>query len=124
MVIRGYEIAGRTIALIVGILILVALAFYIPSCIQKQRSQKAQAKADAAQSEAATNSAADAINTVSEAGKRETASEALSRENDRMIRDAEGAAERVKPGVDYAGRAALCRREAYRNDPKCKVMKP
>lgn len=123
MMIRGYEIAGRTLALVIGLIVLVAVVIYVPSCIQKQRSERAQSRTDAAQAEAASNSAADAINTVSEAGKRETASEDLTRENERDIRAAEGAGDRVNSASDLAGRRALCRRAAYENDPKCKVFR-
>jgi hypothetical protein len=124
MIIFGKEIARRTIALILGaILIMGVIGFGLNQC-QKRRSEAAQGRVDTAQAGAASNSAADAINTVSRTGEREAASEGLTRSNEREIRGAEGAGERVKPGVDYAGRAALCRREAYRNDPKCKVMKP
>lgn len=124
MMIRGYEIAGRTIAMIVGAALIAAAFIWGPTACQMIRSQKAQSKVDTAQAGAASNSAADAIGTVTAAGGRETASEELTRQNARDIHKADGAGERVKPGVDYAGRAALCRREAYRNDPKCKVMKP
>lgn len=124
MIIRGYEIAGRTLALVIGGLLLVAVLILGVHQCDKRKSQAAQSKVDQAQVEAQQNSAADAINTVSEAGQREAGSEELTRSNERDIRAAEGAGERVKPQVDYAGRAALCRREAYRNDPKCKVMKP
>jgi hypothetical protein len=47
----------------------------------------------------------------------------MTRQNDRDIRAADGAAVKIGPGVDAAGRAALCRRAAYRNDPKCKGVK-
>lgn len=124
MVIKGYEIAGRTIAMIVGALLLILLLVFGLTQCEKRRNEAAQSRVERSQGEAASNSAADAIETVTAAGGRETASEELTRNNDREIRAADGAAERVKPGVDVAGRAALCRREAYRNDPKCKVMKP
>jgi len=124
MVFFGREIAGRLVAMIAGGIFLLALiSFGLYQC-DKRRDERAQSRVDAAQSEAASNSAADAIGTVSKAGEREAGSEALTRENEREIRAAEGANQRIGPGVDYAGRAALCRREAYRNDPKCKAVKP
>lgn len=120
MLIGGYNIAGRLIAMIAAaVLIVVLLGFGLRQC-QKQRNAASQARVDASQAAAASNSAADAINTVSAAGGREAASEGLTRSNERDIRAAEGAGDKVKPGVDTAGRAALCRREAYRNDPRCK----
>lgn len=123
MMIRKYEIAGRTIGLVVGILLLIGIvAFGLYQCDQR-RNEGAQSKVDSAQSGAATQSGQDAINTVSGAGQREAGSEELTRSNERDIRAAEGAADRVKPGVDYAGRKALCSREAYREDPRCEGMK-
>jgi cell division septation protein DedD len=123
MVIRGYEIAGRTIAYVVGGIVIVALALLLLSQCDKRRNEKAQSKVDAAQSEAATNSAADAINTVSEAGQREAASEDLTRQNERDIRAAPGAGDRVNAGVNAAGLQALCRRDAYRNTQRCKIFR-
>jgi len=124
MMIRGYQVGGRIIAMIIGGLVLLAvIAFGVTQC-DKRRDQAAQGRVDDAQAGAASNSAADAIGTVTAAGERETASEGLTRSNEREIRSADGAGERIKPGVDYAGRAALCRREAYRSDPKCKAVKP
>lgn len=124
MMFGEYKIGARIIAMVIGGLVLIAsITFGVTQC-DKRRNQADQARVDSAQSGAASNSAADAIGTVTAAGERETASEGLTRSNEREIRAAEGAAERVKPGVNYAGRAALCRREAYRNSPDCKVMKP
>lgn len=123
MIIFGREIALRTIALVVGIILLMLAAALIPGCLSKWRSERAQSRVEASQAEAASNSAADAINAVSEAGKRETASESLTRDNERDIRAADGAGERVQPGVDLAGRRALCRRPAYANNPECKEIR-
>lgn len=123
MIIRGYQIAGRTIGLVVGGIVIVALALLLLSQCDKRRNEKAQSKVDAAQSEAATNSAADAINTVSEAGQREASSEDLTRQNERDIRAAPGAGDRVNAGVNAAGLQALCRRDAYRNTQRCKIFR-
>lgn len=124
MILFGREIATRTIQMVGGaIVLLVVLSLLLWQC-DRRRSEKAQDRVDDAQVEAAQNSAADAINTVEQAGKREASSEDLTRSNEREIRGADGAGDRVKPGVDYAGRAALCRREAYKNDPKCQKKVP
>jgi hypothetical protein len=58
---------------------------------------------------------------VTGVGSNQAASEELGRKNSEEIHAAPGANDRVNSGVDAAGRAALCRRAAYRNDPKCKV---
>jgi hypothetical protein len=123
MMIFGRRIAGRLIAMAVGAILLIAIiAFGVTQC-DKRRDQAAQSRVERSQSDAASNSAADAIGTVSEAGKRETASESLTRDNERMIREAEGASDRVNSGVDLAGRKALCQRHAYRNDPRCEGVR-
>jgi ABC-type protease/lipase transport system fused ATPase/permease subunit len=124
MMIRGYEIGAKLIAIVVGALVLIAVVgFTVRSC-DKRRSQAAQSRVERSQAEAASNSAADAINTVTGVGTNQAASEDLGRTNERDIRAAEGANERVGAGVNAAGRAALCKRAAYRDDPKCKGVRP
>lgn len=112
---------SRELKLALALIVLAAvLAFIVPAACQRIRSQAAQARLEHAQSEALSNSAADAISTVSASGARETASEDLTRSNERNIRDAPGAGDVVNAGVISAGMAALCRRAAYRDDPRCK----
>lgn len=123
MIIGGREIAGRIIAMIVGGLFLLALIGFGVSQCQKRKNAAAQGRVDAAQSEAASNSAADAINAVSEAGKRETASEDLTRSNERDIRAAPGAGDRVNAGVNAAGLKALCQRQVYAKSERCKIFR-
>lgn len=113
------KISLKVVGMVVGGLIILGLIFLTLNQCQKKRSMAAQARVEHAQSDAAANSAADAVNTVSNAGEAQAASEALGRANDKDIRAAEGANQRVGTGVDVAGRAALCKRKAYANDPKC-----
>lgn len=123
MILFGRTIAPRLLGLIVGALVLILLVgFTVRSCDQR-RSKAAQARVDSAQAGAAAESSADAINTVSRSGEAQAESEALSRANERDIRAAEGAGERVGAGVNTAGRRALCKREAFKNDPKCAIFK-
>ena len=112
---------GRKTIIIAGlaIVLIFALLFALSQC-DKRRSQGAQSRVERSQADAQSNSSMDAIATQGAAAGRERASEDLTRSNDRDIRASEGAGDQVKPGVDAAGRAALCKREAYRNDPKCK----
>lgn len=123
MIIRGYEIAGRTIALVVGVVLLIAaVTFGVTQC-DKRRNEAAQSRVERSQAEAASNSAADAIGTVSRRGAEETASENLTRDNERDIRAAEGAGERVKMPAHTAGLAALCKRQAYKDTERCKIFR-
>lgn len=84
---------------------------------------KAEAKLRGNQVEAAQASGKDAVNTVGEAGKRESASADLDRTNEGEIRNAEGADAAVAAPVRDAGLRSLCRRASYRNDPRC-VQRP
>lgn len=114
----------RQLALIIAVVALALIvAFVGPAQCRRINSQASQAKLERAQSTAAAESAKDAMIVVSGAGEREAGSEGLSRSNEREIRAAPGASERVNSGVDLAGRAALCRREAYRADAKCAMFR-
>lgn len=123
MTLFGYEITKRIIAYIAGGLILIAvISFGLYQC-DKRRSGAAQSRVDAGQAGAASNSAADAIGTVARSGEAEAASESLTRDNERDIRAAPGAGDRVNAGVQGAGLQALCRRDAYRNTERCKIFR-
>lgn len=102
---------------------LVAATFSLSQC-GRNRQRAAQARLDAEQTQAASNSAADAIATQGAVNGRETASEDLTRNNDADIRAADGAAAHVAAGVDAAGRRALCQRKTYKDTPTCKGAKP
>jgi hypothetical protein len=120
MMIHGYEIGAKLIAIVVGVIVLVlVIGFTVRSC-DSRHNKAAQSRVERGQAEAASNSAADAIGTVARSGESERASEDLTRSNEQQIRGAAGANDKVNPAVRDAGIAALCRREAYRNDPRCK----
>ena len=120
MIIRGREIAAKTIALTVaGAFLLFAVIMTLAYC-QNQRSKGAQARVERSQAEAASNSAADAVGTVARSGEASAASEALTRDNEGKIRAADGANAPVNPAARDAGITALCKRQAYQSDPRCK----
>jgi hypothetical protein len=122
MMIGGYSIAGRVIAMVVGGLFLLALMGFGLSQCQKRRSEAAQARVERSQAEAASKSAEDAIGTVRRSGESEKASEELTRSNEKEIRNAEGANDPVNTAVRDAGLRSLCRRPAYRNHERCKLF--
>lgn len=119
MMIRGYEMTARMIAIAVAVLALIIGPMLVVRSCDKRHSQAAQERVEDSQAQAASNSAADAIATVSASGRNEAASEELTRSNEKAIRAADGANDAVNPSVRDAGLASLCRRKAYRNDPKC-----
>lgn len=82
-------------------------------------TERAKAKLSANQTEAAVQSGRDAVQTVGAAGDREAAIDQTTMENSDAIHKADGADAPVATGVRDAGLASLCRRAAYRSDPKC-----
>jgi hypothetical protein len=120
MMIRGREIAGRTIAMAVGVILLVVAVLGFLTYCQNQRSKGAQSRVDRSQSEAQAESGKDAIGTVSRSGEAQAASEGQSRQAEQDIRSAEGSNQAVNPAVRDAGLAALCKRAIYKDDPRCR----
>jgi flagellar biosynthesis/type III secretory pathway M-ring protein FliF/YscJ len=113
----------RQVVVIAALVLLIAAVVFIgPAMCQKIRSQGAQSRMDAEQGNAMSNSAADAVGTVARSGEEAAASEELTRENEKEIRNAQGADERVGAGVNAAGLRSLCRRAAYRDHPRCRVF--
>lgn len=113
----------RSLALLLAVIALaVLILLFGPAACNKFRSMADQSRIERSQSQAAQNSAADAIGTVSNAGEREAASEDLTRSNEREIRNAPGANDPVNPAARDAGLRALCLRNAYRDQPKCRVF--
>lgn len=105
------------------IIVLVLLAVTLgPAACNRIRSQGAQNRLNQGETEALANSAHDAVETQGKANRRETESEALTRSNEKEIRDAEGANDAVNPGVNAAGLRSLCRRSAYRDSQRCKLL--
>lgn len=81
--------------------------------------EAAEAKVDAAMSEARGKSAAEATNTVAAGADRDAATDATTRENSNAIDKAPGAGQAVDPGVNDAGLRSLCKRAANRGRPEC-----
>lgn len=97
--------------------------FYVQSC-QQRRQDAAEGRLKDEQTGALGDSAKDAIKTQGDVAGRERESEALGRQNEKEIRDAEGASDAVNPAVRDAGLRSLCRRPAYRDSQRCKLLQP
>jgi hypothetical protein len=113
-------LSTKLIAMIVGALLIVGLLIFGVRQCEQRRNAASQARVEQSQAGAAQQSAKDAIEAVGASAARETASEAMTRENEANIRAAEGADAPVNPAVRDAGIAALCQRKAYANDPRCR----
>lgn len=108
-----------------GLLILALLVTILiagPTACNKIRSMGAQGRLQQGQTEALSNSAGDAIAAQGAAAARERASEELTRTNEEEIRNAKGADAQVDPAVRDAGMRSLCRRAAYRDSERCRLL--
>ena len=108
----------RPLGIAIAAILVLALAWW------GYRALTADARTEARlarnQAEAASQSGSDAVNVVGAAGDREAASDVLTRSNEAAIRNAKGAADPVSAEARSAGISALCRRAAYKDDPRCK----
>ena len=109
-------VAIVVVAIVVGIL-------FLRSC-QAERTAKVGTRLATGQAGASLASGADAVDTTSNVQGNEIAADAITRENDDAIHKAEGAGAPVAAPVRNAGLASLCRRAAYRGDPKCVQQPP
>jgi hypothetical protein len=102
------------IALVLGV-------FQVRSC-QHARQKAAESRLQREETKAVVESAKDAIATQARSQANERASEAMTQDNEKDIRNAQGAADPVNPAARDAGIAALCRRAAYRDSPRCRSV--
>lgn len=109
--------------IIIGVILLVLLIVAILA-IRGCSSGKTEAKLANGQSQAATQSGRDAVQSVGNQSAAEIQVDAITKENEDAIRSAPGANAAVAPAARDAGLRALCRRAAYRGDPKCLQFAP
>ena len=109
--------------LIIAVILIVGGLLFLRSC-ETARSAKTQAKVSEGQAGASLASGADAVDTTGNVQGNEIAADAITRENDDAIRQADGASAPVAAPVRDAGLASLCRRAAYRGNPKCVQQPP
>lgn len=107
---------------VVAIFVICVLGFLQVQSCQRERTQAAQSRVERGQTEALSSSAKDAIAAQGAAAARERASEELTRTNEKEIRNAEGADAEVHPAVRDAGLRSLCRRAAYRDSERCRLL--
>lgn len=109
--------AGKLIAGLVVVLV-VAGIFALDRC-QAARTAHTEAKLATGQAGAAIQSGHDAADTIGNRMADDADTDAITRENADVIRNARGADAPVDPDADAAGLRSLCRRAAYRRDPQC-----
>ena len=104
-----------------AIALLIALAG--PAACRKLNNEASRARLGEESAKAASRNGEDAVATVGAAARREQQSDALTRDNEKEIRDAQGADVRLDPAVRDAGLGGLCRRPAYRDSERCRLRR-
>lgn len=112
-----YTFIAKNIYRILVLVVAVVALWLLVSAIRSK--PEAEARLAKNQAQAASQSGSDAVNAVGKAGEREAEAADLTRANEVEIRNAEGADVSVAAPVDAAGLRALCRRDSYRNHPRC-----
>ena len=110
---------ARSITIAVAAASMILLALFGWHQWQATRTAKAEARLATGQAGAALASGQDAANSIGNRMDADAAIDALTRENDHAIRTAPGADAPVDPALRDAALRGLCRRAAYRHDPKC-----
>lgn len=114
---------GIRATLIAGAIALVLAILLLGQC-QKARTAGAEASLSAKTGAAGVVAGGEAVNAVAGASERQAATDEITRENADAIRSAPGAGQLVDPAAASAGLVGLCRRAAYRSDPKCLRFTP
>lgn len=116
------SLGAKVIAIIVLGAVVLGLGWLAVAQWQKSRTAAAESRLQQGQTEALSNSAKDAIATEGAAAAQERASEDLTRTNQEEIRNAKGADAAVNPAARDAGLRAVCRRAAYRDSQRCRLL--
>lgn len=114
MMIRGYAITAKLIAILVGVALIVAALLWGPAACRSMKTAGEQAKISKGQEGAAVNSGAEAMNTVSNVEANSAATDATVSQGQGEVRSAP---EGQKGAVTVS---AACRFKANRDKPQCK----
>ena len=117
------ELARRFAPWIALAIMVLLIALAGPAACRKLNHEAARARLGEASAQAASRNGEDAVATVGTAARREQQSDALTRDNEKEIRDAQGADVRLDPAVRDAGLGGLCRRPAYRDSERCRLRR-
>lgn len=111
------------IAWILIVALLLAILFGVRQC-QNARNLGTESRVSRSQTGAALDSGADAVGAAGAVSGRNSQTDQITMENADAIRTAPGADAPVDPALDRVARDGLCRRAAYRSDPKCVHFTP
>lgn len=113
---------ARVVAFLIVASVVIAAMFAVQYAFT--RNAKTETKLAKGQAGAAVDSGKDAVTTLGNQQAAEQATDQVTKENEDAIRKAAGANAPVAAPVRDAGLASLCRRAAYRGDPRCVQRTP
>lgn len=110
---------------LLGVILLIVLAvWWVISSLTSGQTAKTQARLSTNQTEAALASGNDAVQSVGRTVEYERRVDVITRETERVIREAPGAGAPVDPTLDRIARERLCQRAAYLEHPDCVLDAP
>ena len=110
---------AKAVGLAIAAAALILLALFGWHEWQASRTASTEARLASGQAGAALASGQDAANAIGNRMDADAATDTITRENDHAIRTAPGADAPVDPALRDTALRGLCRRAAYRHDPKC-----
>jgi cell division septation protein DedD len=118
MMIRGYEIGAKLIAIVVGAIVLIAAVSIVLTQCSSSKTAKKQDEVSGAQGQASVSAGQEAMNTVSNVASNQAATDQAVAQGQDEVRTA--------PEADkgHAAVNAACRFKANRNKPECQPKGP
>lgn len=117
-------VSRRIIAYAVLALVALACVWLAISSYMDGKNAKVETKLAKNQTEAGIASGKDAVNTTAAVAERDRQTDQTTLENDRAIRNAEGADAPVTDDLRDTGLRSLCQRRSYSDDPRCVQFAP
>lgn len=111
-------------AAVLAMIAVMVVVVWLSGALTGGKRAQIEAQLGANRADAALATGADAVNAVARQAAAEGAADLITRENQRAINQAPGAAAPVDPAVRDAGLAGLCKRAAYRGSEQCLRFTP
>jgi hypothetical protein len=116
------KLSARVIAMVVGVIVLIAaVGLFVRSC-DARRSRAAQTRMDNAQAEGRVKSEGEALNTIGNNADRADQIDQTVKEGSNEVRSAPGSDAKVDPRSRDAARRAACKLRSYRDSDECRAM--
>lgn len=114
----------RNLALVIGVGLAAFIVLAIGSALLSGSRAKVESKLNGNRADAAVETGRDAANTVANVSTGAASIDQATMENERAIREAQGADVPLNPDVHRAGIVGLCRYPAYRGRSECMQFTP